>query len=185
MTPDIDLFLAAWAADMPENGEPPSIDQEQFDSAFMQAWYALRGENARDGALPEVALSRFLAAQYLHLPIENRCAALLWLSQLLRPEGLGDYRLVLQRTRKGRPKRKSDAANLGHKAAHMVEKMVGEGVKQEAALAAAGTETGLSRAEIMKWMGQRSFFRESAAKARQLGPWAKGESPALENDIGE
>jgi len=70
------------------------------------------------------------------------------LAEALDPNGNSDFQLKLVGRKPGKPINRHDRALRGHRAAAIVEKLVQEGVKQEAGIAAATEQTGLSRAEI-------------------------------------
>lgn len=90
------------------------------------------------------------------------------LASCLSADGATAYRLVLQRRKRGNPHDDSyERANRGHRAAGIVERLVKEGMKQEAALAQAREETGLSRFEIMSWKRYRRAWAEYEAAAPQ------------------
>jgi len=128
------------------------------------AWHALQG----DEPLEYVALAArelqerlgsVCAGEGANMSIDDRQVVssahlfIIAIAELLDPDGRSEFKAVISRRKKGKPIDKSARARTGHKAAAIVERLTKqEGWKQEAALAEATAQTGLSRAEIMTWL---------------------------------
>jgi hypothetical protein len=89
--------------------------------------------------------------------------ALEMLARALRGDKALAMKLSVGRAKAGKPVAKEVRAKVGHRAANMVERLLAEGWKQEAALAEAERETRLSRSEIMTWLKNRRDWRDYAA----------------------
>lgn len=127
------------------------------------AWWALQGDEPMErvhecavhlqSKVGEVAAS-------LHNRGDHEAAAaisaahlfLIAMSELLDPTGTSEFKAEVKRRKAGKPINKHERALRGRRAASIVERLVGEGWKQEAALTQAQEETALSRAEIMTWL---------------------------------
>ena len=127
------------------------------------AWYALQGDenlelvhrsatelqkqmgdvSARLHASGDIEGSKVVAAANLFL---------IAMSELLDSKGTSLFEASITYRKRGKPINKRKRANNGHKAAGIVDRLVGQGWKQEAALMKATDDTGLSRAEIMIWL---------------------------------
>jgi hypothetical protein len=77
------------------------------------------------------------------------------------------YKLQFKRRTRGKPINKLDRAHLEHRAALLVERLVDQGVKQEAALEQAKQETGVSRSEVLARMKGRKALRELVRRQRE------------------
>lgn len=77
---------------------------------------------------------------------------MLAIAQMLDDDGTSPFKAKIVRRTAGKPSNRLDRAHVGHRAAGIVIRLVSEGWKQEAALAQATAQTGLSRAETMHWL---------------------------------
>lgn len=128
------------------------------------AWYAMMGEE--DPAFMNQYLeSANKAVEQLCMDAHrsgNRDAEktlaelhlfLIGLEQCLNPSGDTDFKLELRQRNKGpRPKNKNIRARRGRSAALEVENLVQANIKQESAIAEVSAKTGISRAELFKWL---------------------------------
>lgn len=80
---------------------------------------------------------------------------LIGLASAAKADGNTAFKIDFKRVQRGKPINTYDRALIGHKAAAIVEAAIREGIKQEAAIAQATEETGLSRAEIFSWLKHR------------------------------
>ncbi len=129
------------------------------------AWYAMQGSEDRELIhASAAALQGSVAALGRRLYDEGdkdgskvaHAASLFMLAmaEMLDRDGTSLFKAEISKRGKGRPHNRTSIANRGHKAAAIVDKLVGEGVKQEAAVQQCADETGLSRAEIMAWLSR-------------------------------
>lgn len=81
------------------------------------------------------------------------------LAELLDEEGTSEFKAKIERRRRGKPINKHERALKGNKAAALVQRLVDEGWKQEAAIQEAVTQLALSRAEIMTWLRYHRYVR--------------------------
>lgn len=127
------------------------------------AWYALQGDVSLDlvhRSAKELQSKLGDVSARLHTSgdIEGAktvAAANLFLiavAELLDNEGTSVFKAAIGKRKRGKPINKHQRALIGHKAAAIVDKLVEQGWKQEAALMEATEKTGLSRAEIMIWL---------------------------------
>lgn len=84
------------------------------------------------------------------------------LAELLDENGTSEFKATISRRKRGKPINRHERALVGHRAASIVHRLVGEGWKQEAALQQATEEMGLSRAEIMTWLRAERAVRAGA-----------------------
>jgi hypothetical protein len=138
------------------------------------AWYAMIGDEDRDKVHASAAalqrsvgdLSARLHEQGDRDGSDVAAAASLFmvaLAEMLDPNGTSLFKAEIGKRGKGRPHNRLAIARRGHHAAAIVDKLVAEGVKQEAAVQQSSDETGLSRAEIMAWLSHdRATIRRSA-----------------------
>lgn len=130
------------------------------------AWWALRGDEplervhecasdlqAKVGGLLDLidegdhqTAGEVIAATHLFL---------IAIEELLNPDGTSQFKAEIKHRKRGKPNNRHERALRGRQAAAIVQRLVDEGWKQEAAIAQAGSEIELSRAEIMTWLAIR------------------------------
>lgn len=162
------------------------------------AWIAFRALQG-DGSLEAVAIAardlqeklgdagpvlHALGEQDIEKAVSSTHLFMIALSEMLDPNGTSEYKIEIKHRWKGKPINRRDRALRGHRAAGMVERLVQDGMKKEAAIAFAKDETGLSRAEIFSWLKQRRI--PPGQLAERLGvpeavkdllePYKRGES---------
>ncbi len=148
------------------------------------AWYALEGDEPLE-CVAEAA--RHLEQKLGELaagalgPAEGRKVAgsahlfMIAIAELLNENGSSQFKAEIKRRRKGKPINQHDRALVGNRAANIVERLVSEEWKQEAAIEQATSETGLSRAEIMTWLAKRRWDRAATTQdiRERYSPGAK------------
>lgn len=143
------------------------------------AWWALQGDEpisrVRDCA---VHLQEQLGAlsHRMHVSGDSEAASIaaaanlfmIALAELLDENGESEFKARIERRKRGKPINKHARALIGHKAAAIVQNLVADGWKQEAAIEQARADTKLSRAEIMTWVRYQRFVASGG-----LSPIAK------------
>ncbi|MBS7670977.1 hypothetical protein [Croceicoccus gelatinilyticus] len=153
---------------MAESKRDPSIGKEWL------AWYALNGDEPLEfvgeylmDALPilggYIAKSRQNMSQEDEAFLSGLHLVLIGLAGAVNGDGSVPYKLT--RAKRGKPINKHDRALNGHRAAAIVESLVALNIKQEAAVAQATEETGMSRAEIFTWLKHRRDWSDPEWRA--------------------
>lgn len=142
------------------------------------AYWALQGDEPED-----------CLAAYMKQAAQDGCVhefLIHYLADCLDQNGASDYQLKLVRRKRGKPINRMDRALRGHRAAGVVERLVNDGVKQEAAIAQASEETGLSRAEIFTWLKHRrtppSDFKPPKMVTEMLDAWKARQEESTQKD---
>lgn len=135
-------WLAWWAL---AGDEDIAFAKEYFAIAFRQLEKI--GELDKDGEEIIANVRLFLIA----------------LAEAADPSGKSEFVIEFKRRKAGKPINAHQRAVVGRGAAARVDRLVGEGWKQEAAIAQVRDDTKLSRAEIFKWL---KFIR---SQRRQFG----------------
>jgi hypothetical protein len=130
------------------------------------AWWTLQGDEDLQFAREYLAAAPDVLGQYLvreHGKIgaddDKRLSDLMMMldavAAALDPVGDSEFKIEIKRRRAGKPVNLVDRSNAGFRAAGIVERLVATGTKQEAAIAAASSETGLSRSVLFEYLGRR------------------------------
>jgi hypothetical protein len=136
------------------------------------AWHALQGDEPLefvgeylDHAVP--LLGQYIARARGSMQAEDAAflsglrLVLIGLASAAKADGNTKFKLDFKRVKRGKPINTHDRALTGHRASALVEAYLKNGIKQEAAIAAAIEATDLSRAEIFSWLKHRRNWQDA------------------------
>lgn len=137
---DFDELGWEWAAWWAIQGDE-SLELVHKSAVELQKALGVVGSRLHDNG--DIEGSKAVAAANLFMIV---------MAEMLNRDGTSMFKATISHRGRGQPIKRHQRALIGRQSAAMVEKLVAEGWKQEAAVKQAEAETGLSRAEIMAWL---------------------------------